>query len=73
MVNDDDANTGLSGRTKGKRSKRGGELYDAFAGESDEELLSDEEEEQEEYRDKGPRDDLEDPSRRSSQDEYNEK
>ena len=73
MVNDDDANTGLSGRTKGKRSKRGGELYDAFAGESDEELLSDEEDEHEEYRDKGPQDDLVDRSRHSSEDQYNEK
>ena len=69
MVNDDDTNTGLNGRTKGKRSKRGGELYDAFAGESDEELLSDEEGG---YQDEKP-DDTEERSRRPSRDEYDEK
>ena len=68
MVNDDDANTGLSGRTKSKRSKRGGELYDAFAGESDEELLSDEEG----YQDEKP-EDTEHRSGRSSPEEFNEK
>ena len=69
MVNDDDANTGLNGRTKGKRSKRGGELYDAFAGESDEELLSDEDEG---YQDEKPEDD-EHRSGRSSPKEFDEK
>ena len=33
--------SGAAGRKK--RTKRGGELYDAFAGESDEDLLSDDE------------------------------
>lgn len=69
MVNDDDANTGLRGRSKGRRSKRGGELYDAFAGESDDELLSDEDEG---YQDEKP-DDGDNPSRRSSREELNEK
>ena len=69
VVNNDDVNTGLNGRTNGRRSRRGGELYDAFAGESDEELLSDEEGK---YRDEGPRD-LGDRSSPSSQDEYSEK
>ena len=68
MVDDEDGTNGVNGRTKGRRSKRGGELYDAFAGESDEELLSDEEGE---YRDEGPQDEK-DHSKRSSQ-EYNEK
>ncbi|CAE7202386.1 hypothetical protein PTNB85_08326 [Pyrenophora teres f. teres] len=35
-----------------KRAKRGGELYDAFAGESDEDLLSDDEGDEGPYRDK---------------------
>lgn len=69
MVNDDDAITGPSGRSKGRRSKRGGELYDAFAGESDEELLSDEDEG---YQDEKPDDgDIQDRS--SSREELNEK
>lgn len=44
-----------NGATGGKRKgRRAGELYDAFAGESDEEqLLSDSEAEVEEYRDEG--------------------
>lgn len=44
---------GAGGKRKGRRA---GELYDAFAGESDEEgLLSDEEEENaEDYKDEGP-------------------
>lgn len=45
MVNDDDvdeAKQGLTGR--GGRKKRGGELYDAFAGESDEDIFSDDDE-----------------------------
>lgn len=52
MLDDDDVapNGGVGGKKKGRRA---GELYDAFAGESDEEgLLSDEDEE--EYRDEGP-------------------
>ena len=69
VINDDGANTALNGGTKGRRSRRGGELYDAFAGESDEELLSDEDEG---YRDKAPQD-LEDRGSRSSQDMFNEK
>ena len=53
MVEEDDVTTGLNGGAHGKRQKRrGGELYDAFAGESDEELLS----EEEGYRDEGPND-----------------
>lgn len=53
MVHDDNTKGGLNGGAQGKRQKRrGGELYDAFAGESDEELLS----EEEGYRDEGPTD-----------------
>ena len=51
MLDDEDAalNGGVGGKKKGRRA---GELYDAFAGESDEEgLLSDEDEE---YRDEEP-------------------
>lgn len=47
MVNDDDvdeAKQGLTG-TRGARRKRGGELYDAFAGESDEDVFSDDDDE----------------------------
>ncbi|KAL9047039.1 MAG: hypothetical protein Q9214_000280 [Letrouitia sp. 1 TL-2023] len=41
----DGDNIGLSGGVRGRRTKRrAGELYDAFAGESDEELLTDDEE-----------------------------
>ena len=53
MVNDseaDGADQPLSGDKRRKR--RGGELYDAFAGGSDEELFSDDEEEQ--YKDEKP-------------------
>lgn len=52
MLDDEDValNGGAGGKKKGRRA---GELYDAFAGESDEEgLLS--EEDDEEYRDEGP-------------------
>ena len=52
MLDDEDValNGGVGGKKKGRRA---GELYDAFAGESDEEgLLSDEDEE--EYRDERP-------------------
>lgn len=40
---DDDARRGLGGQRGARRPRRGGELYDAFAGESDEELYSDDE------------------------------
>lgn len=45
--------TGAGGRKKGRRA---GELYDAFAGESDEEQLLSESEAEEEYKDEGPED-----------------
>lgn len=46
MLNDEDDTAGLNGHANGKRGKRrAGELYDAFAGESDEEVFSDPEEE----------------------------
>jgi kexin len=45
---------GSNGKRKG-RAKRGGELYDAFAGESDEDLLSDSDGEQGPYRDRDDR------------------
>lgn len=48
MVNDQDvdgAGEPLNGEG-GRRKRRGGELYDAFAGESDEEIFSDAEAEQ---------------------------
>ncbi|KAL8927635.1 MAG: hypothetical protein Q9172_001264 [Xanthocarpia lactea] len=53
VLGDADAGTGLTGAAGGRRPRRrAGELYDAFAGESDEELfLSDSEEEQKAYRD----------------------
>ncbi|EON64271.1 hypothetical protein W97_03502 [Coniosporium apollinis CBS 100218] len=49
------AGAGLMGGGKGgaRRKRRAGELYDAFAGESDEELLSEDEEDR--YRDLEPR------------------
>lgn len=50
---DDAGLLGAAGRKK--RAKRGGELYDAFAGESDEDLLSDEEGSQGPYRDREER------------------
>jgi len=69
MVEDDDAAAGLNGGAQGKRQKRrGGELYDAFAGESDEELLS----EEEGYRDEGPNDEKE-QGRSFSRDSHDEK
>lgn len=50
-LDDDDARAGVNAGLRGRRTKkRAGELYDAFAGESDEELLLDEEKE---YRDVG--------------------
>lgn len=51
---DDAGLLGAAGSRK-KRAKRGGELYDAFAGESDEDLLSDEEGSQGPYRDREER------------------
>ena len=50
----DDEDVALNGSAAGKKkARRAGELYDAFAGESDEEgLFSDEDDE--EYRDEGP-------------------
>ena len=42
MVNDEDLDDARQGLTGSRRRKRGGELYDAFAGESDEEVFSDE-------------------------------
>lgn len=52
VLEDADAGTGLTGAASGRRPRRrAGELYDAFAGESDEELLSDSEEEEKAYRD----------------------
>jgi kexin len=42
---------GAGAGKKGRRAKRGGELYDAFAGESDEDLLSDSEDGDDPYRD----------------------
>lgn len=64
----DDADAVVNGREKGKRvKKRAGELYDAFAGESDEELLSDGEDEA--YRDKDRFDDDDDDDGREDLEE----
>ncbi|KAH7123892.1 peptidase S8/S53 domain-containing protein [Dendryphion nanum] len=46
---------GAAAGTRGKRARRGGELYDAFAGESDEDLLSDSDGEEGPYRDRDER------------------
>lgn len=63
ILDGDDGKVGLVPATKGRRTKkRAGELYDAFAGESDEELLSSDEED---YRDREGEDD-EDRGRRLS-------
>lgn len=53
VLDDADAGTGLTGASSGRRPRRrAGELYDAFAGESDEEeLLSDSDGEEKIYRD----------------------
>lgn len=40
---DEEVRRGLNGNKGGRRPRRGGELYDAFAGESDEDLYSDDE------------------------------
>lgn len=61
ILDGDDGRAGATSGTKGRRAKkRAGELYDAFAGESDEELLSNDEEdyrdvEEEEDEDRGRR------------------
>jgi kexin len=50
VLDDHDDDSGMNGHASGKKAKRrAGELYDAFAGESDEEVFSDVEEEP--YRD----------------------
>ncbi|KAL8694901.1 MAG: hypothetical protein Q9218_000565 [Villophora microphyllina] len=52
VLDDADAGTGLTGAASGRRPRRrAGELYDAFAGESDEELLSESEDDGKGYRD----------------------
>ncbi|KAL8923605.1 MAG: hypothetical protein Q9208_004552 [Pyrenodesmia sp. 3 TL-2023] len=53
VLGDADAGTGLTGASSGRRPRRrAGELYDAFAGESDEEeLLSDSDTDEKSYRD----------------------
>jgi len=53
MIDDHDGGAGapLSGG-QGRKKRRGGELYDAFAGESDEEIFS--EGEEAEYKDEAP-------------------
>jgi kexin len=52
---EDREDTGMLGAAAGRkksRARRGGELYDAFAGESDEDLISDEEGDEAPYRDR---------------------
>lgn len=54
MLDDHDATAGLTGAPRGQRTRRrAGELYDAFAGESDEEVFSDAEDDKL-YRDEEP-------------------
>lgn len=55
MIEDEDDTQALTGGTRTKR-RRGGELYNAFANESEEELLSDESDEGP-YRDRAPSED----------------
>lgn len=63
MLDDAEVDGEANGAANGRRVKRrAGELYDAFAGESDEDLLS-EEEPQIEYKDEGP------PTRRGRESE----
>ncbi|MCJ1301117.1 pheromone processing endoprotease [Hypocenomyce scalaris] len=70
MLDDAELDGGANGTANGKRVKRrAGELYDAFAGESDEELLSDEEEPETEYKDEDPTPEEEERGRSSSRDE----
>ncbi|KAI4183931.1 MAG: hypothetical protein L6R41_005082 [Letrouitia leprolyta] len=75
VLDDADAGTGLTGAASSRRPKRrAGELYDAFAGESDEEELlsdSDGEEEEEVYRDEEAESD--DRGRKVSRDDVTEK
>jgi kexin len=54
---EDREDTGMLGAAAGrkKRARRGGELYDAFAGESDEDLISEEGGDEGPYRDDGER------------------
>jgi kexin len=54
VIEDDDELHPMT-RQSGRTQRRGGELYNAFAGESDEELFSDEDDEP--YRDQGESDD----------------
>lgn len=44
MIEDEDEMQAGNGQASGRTQRRGGELYNAFAGESDEELFSDEDE-----------------------------
>lgn len=65
MLDDEDGAAGKIGTAKGRRvKKRAGELYDAFAGESDEELLSEDDEKG--YKDKVEEYDDEDRGRSQS-------
>lgn len=71
ILDGDDSKAGLTSGTKGRRAKkRAGELYDAFAGESDEELLSNDEED---YRDTEEEDDQDRGRRLSRTDEDEER
>jgi kexin len=58
MLEDQEETDGMLETKGGRRKRRAGELYDAFAGESDEELFSDEEEDE-----RGPYRDSEDDER----------
>lgn len=71
ILDGDDGKAGLTSGMKGRRSKkRAGELYDAFAGESDEELLSNDEED---YRDREGEEDEDRGRRLSRKDEHEER
>lgn len=71
ILDGDDGKAGLTPGTKGRRTKkRAGELYDAFAGESDEELLSNDEED---YRDREGEEDEDRGRRLSRKDEDEER
>ena len=69
VLDDADARTGLTGAASGRRPRRrAGELYDAFAGGSDEEeLLSESDEDEKTYRDEEA--DSEDRGRKASREE----
>ena len=54
MLDEDEGMLNGGAGADGKKGRRAGELYDAFAGESDEEQLLSESEAEEEYRDDGP-------------------